>query len=265
MLLPSLNNSNYSRRRLQSDSTLLCLERREEIRRTKERCDDEFKVSDELRRPEKMVLITKPNRRLFVREKAELKKEVGFNLGYIGEKTRHDAVRSIARCKASVTTPSASPPPPWLHSCLHFWLNLVTAIYNSGFILSPLPANLSFLTSDLESMSSLAEIDNEEVEIKMMVAAAEVMVMVAETASLAEVENEETEMMVMVVVVTDFVYGWMRCCCGMETMTIQSKLYFFGVGKKVAGNRDDDAITIVLGNKVDSRSRSDCSKYIDSG
>ena len=39
----------------------------------------------------------------------------------------------------------------------------------------------------------------------------------------------------------------------------------FGVGKKVAGNRDDDAITIVLGNKVDSRSRSDCSKYIDSG
>ncbi|KAH0858078.1 hypothetical protein HID58_086339, partial [Brassica napus] len=76
-----------------------------------------------------------------------------------------------------------------------------------GFILSPLPANLSFLTSDLESMSSLAEIDNEEVEIKMMVAAAEVMVMVAETDSLAEVENEETEMMVMVVVVTDFVYG----------------------------------------------------------
>ncbi|KAF2566043.1 hypothetical protein F2Q68_00026719 [Brassica cretica] len=44
--------------------------------------------------------------------------------------------------------------------------------------MSPLPANLSFLTSDLESMSSLAEIDNEEVEIKMMVAAAEVMVMV---------------------------------------------------------------------------------------
>ena len=41
----------------------------------------------------------------------------------------------------------------------------------------------------------------------MMVAAAEVMVMVAETDSLAEVENEETEMMVMVVVVTDFVYG----------------------------------------------------------
>lgn len=40
-----------------------------------------------------------------------------------------------------------------------------------------------------------------------MVAAAEVMVMVAETDSLAEVENEETEMMVMVVVVTDFVYG----------------------------------------------------------
>ncbi|CAN6858587.1 unnamed protein product, partial [Brassica oleracea] len=57
------------------------------------------------------------------------------------------------------------------------------------------------------STSSLAEIDNEEVEIKMMVAAAEVMVMVAETDSLAEVENEETEMMVMVVVVTDFVYG----------------------------------------------------------
>ena len=41
----------------------------------------------------------------------------------------------------------------------------------------------------------------------MMVAAAEVMVMVAETASLAEVENEETEIMVMVVVLTDFVYG----------------------------------------------------------
>ncbi|KAG5378536.1 hypothetical protein IGI04_026378 [Brassica rapa subsp. trilocularis] len=40
-----------------------------------------------------------------------------------------------------------------------------------------------------------------------MVAAAEVMVMVAETASLAEVENEETEIMVMVVAVTDFVYG----------------------------------------------------------
>ena len=49
-----------------------CLERREERRRTKERYDDEFKVSDELRRPEKMVLITKPNRRLFVGEKAEL-------------------------------------------------------------------------------------------------------------------------------------------------------------------------------------------------
>lgn len=55
--------------------------------------------------------------------------------------------------------------------------------------------------------SSLAENDNEEVEIKKMVAAAEVMVMVAETASLAEVENEETEIMVMVVDVTDFVYG----------------------------------------------------------
>lgn len=55
--------------------------------------------------------------------------------------------------------------------------------------------------------SSLAEIDNEGVEIKMMVAAAEVMVMVAETASLAEVENEETEMMVMVVVVTDLFTG----------------------------------------------------------
>ncbi|CAN7044615.1 unnamed protein product [Brassica rapa subsp. trilocularis] len=49
--------------------------------------------------------------------------------------------------------------------------------------MSPLPANLSLLASDLESMSSLAEIDNEEVEIKKMVAAAEVMVMVAETAS----------------------------------------------------------------------------------
>ncbi|WZY74132.1 hypothetical protein YC2023_006372 [Brassica napus] len=73
--------------------------------------------------------------------------------------------------------------------------------------MSPLPANLSLLASDLESMSSLAENDNEEVEIKKMVAAAEVMVMVAETASLAEVENEETEIMVMVVDVTDFVYG----------------------------------------------------------
>ncbi|KAH0851709.1 hypothetical protein HID58_094528, partial [Brassica napus] len=57
------------------------------------------------------------------------------------------------------------------------------------------------------NFSSLAENDNEEVEIKKMVAAAEVMVMVAETASLAEVENEETEIMVMVVDVTDFVYG----------------------------------------------------------
>lgn len=50
------------------------------------------------------------------------------------------------------------------------------------------------------------EIDNKEVEIKMMVAAMEDMVMVAETDSLAEVENEETEMMVMVVAVRDFVY-----------------------------------------------------------
>jgi len=37
----------------------------------KERCDDEFKVSDELRRPEKMVSITKLNRHLFVREKGK--------------------------------------------------------------------------------------------------------------------------------------------------------------------------------------------------
>lgn len=51
------------------------------------------------------------------------------------------------------------------------------------------------------------EIDNKEVEIKMMVAAMEVMVMVAETDLLAEVENEETDMMMMVVAVRYFVYG----------------------------------------------------------